>query len=199
MIFNAMGIDTAEVLAAAGTKWNFLPFRPGLVGGHCIGVDPYYLTHKATVLGYHPELILAARRINSRMGIHVAHQLLRLMASRRINVVGSRILVLGLAFKEDCADLRNTRVLDIVRELQAANAEVEVWDPVADSSQAKAMTGLTIIDEPRHGQYDAVVLAVAHSHFVGLGATGIRALGKPGAVVYDVKSVLSPDGFDARL
>lgn len=199
MIFNAMGIDTGEVLAAAGSKWNFLPFKPGLVGGHCIGVDPYYLTHKATVLGYHPELILAARRINSRMGIHVAHQVMRLMASRRIHVVGSRVLVLGLAFKEDCADLRNTRVLDIVRELQAANADVEVWDPVADSSQAAAMTGLTLISAPEPGTYDAVVLAVAHAPFVELGPGGIRALGKPGAVVYDVKSVLAADGVDARL
>lgn len=199
MIFNAMGIDTGEVLAAAGTKWNFLPFKPGLVGGHCIGVDPYYLTHKATVLGYHPELILAARRINSRMGIHVAHQVMRLMASRRIHVVGSRILVLGLAFKEDCADLRNTRVVDIVRELQAANANVEVWDPVADSGQAAAMLGLTMVSDPSPGAYDAVVLAVAHSGLVGLGIEGIRALGKPGAIVYDVKSVLPADGVDARL
>ena len=129
MIFNTMGIDTQDVLAAAGTKWNFLPFKPGLVGGHCIGVDPYYLTHKATVLGYHPELILAARRINSRMGLYVAHQVIRLMANKRIHVVGSRILVLGLTFKENCPDLRNTRVIDIVRELEAAHAQVDVYDP----------------------------------------------------------------------
>jgi UDP-N-acetyl-D-galactosamine dehydrogenase len=199
MMFNAMGIDTQDVLDAAGTKWNFLPFRPGLVGGHCIGVDPYYLTHKATVLGYHPELILAARRINSRMGIHVAHQVMRLMATRRIHVVGSRILVLGLTFKEDCGDLRNTRVVDIVGEFQAANAQVDVWDPLADAGQAESALGLAPISAPVPGSYDAVVLAVAHARIRELGPERIRAFGKPGAVVYDVKSVLPAEGFDARL
>jgi UDP-N-acetyl-D-galactosamine dehydrogenase len=196
MIFNAMGIDTGDVLAAAGTKWNFLPFRPGLVGGHCIGVDPYYLTHKATVLGYHPELILAARRINSRMGIHVAHQVMRLMARHRIHVVGSRVLVLGLAFKEDCPDLRNTRVVEIVRELQAANAGVDVHDPLADPVQARERFGIELVDEPATGTYDAVIVAVAHAAFRGLDA---RALAKPGGVVYDVKSSLPGGAADARL
>ena len=196
MIFNAMGIDTAEVLEAAGTKWNFLPFRPGLVGGHCIGVDPYYLTHKATVLGYHPELILAARRINSRMGLHVAHQVLRLMARNRIDVVGSRVLVLGLSFKEDCPDLRNTRVVDIVRELEAANATVDVHDPLADPAEARERLGVGLVDAPAQGAYDAVVLAVAHAAFRAL---DVRALAKPGGVVYDVKSALAADVADARL
>jgi len=196
MIFNAMGIDTAEVLAAAGTKWNFLPFRPGLVGGHCIGVDPYYLTHKATVLGYHPELILAARRINSRMGLHVAHQVMRLMARKRLHVVGSRVLVLGLSFKEDCPDLRNTRVVDIIGELRAANAAVDVHDPLADPVEARERLGVELLDAPEPGAYDAVVLAVAHAAFRDL---DVRALAKPGGVVYDVKSALADGAADARL
>jgi len=196
MIFNTMGIDTADVLEAAGTKWNFLPFRPGLVGGHCIGVDPYYLTHKATVLGYHPELILAARRINSRMGLHVAHQVMRLMARKRLDIVGARVLVLGLAFKEDCPDLRNTRVVDIVRELEAANAAVDVHDPLADAAEARERLGVELVEVPPPGSYDAVVLAVAHAAFRGL---DVRALAKPGGVVYDVKSMLAAGAADARL
>ncbi len=199
MIFNAMGIDTHDVLAAAATKWNFLPFTPGLVGGHCIGVDPYYLTHKATVLGYHPELILAARRINSRMGLHVAHQLLRLMAGKRINVVDSRVLVLGLTFKEDCPDLRNTRVIDIVRELQAAHAHVDVHDPWADAREAQAEFGLSLVESPGQGVYDAIVLAVPHGRFRELGPEAIRALGKPACVVYDVKAALPDHLVDGRL
>ena len=199
MIFNAMGIDTHDVLAAAGTKWNFLPFTPGLVGGHCIGVDPYYLTHKATVLGYHPELILAARRINSRMGLHVAHQVLRLMAGKRINVVDSRVLVLGLTFKEDCPDLRNTRVTDIVRELQAAHAQVDVHDPWADADETRAALGLPLVDAPGQGRYDAIVLAVPHARFRKLGAEAIRAFGKPECVVYDVKAALPEAIVDGRL
>lgn len=198
MIFEAMGIDTHDVLAAAGTKWNFLPFKPGLVGGHCIGVDPYYLTHKATVLGYHPELILAARRINSRMGLHVAHQVMRLMAQKRIHVVGSRILVLGLTFKEDCPDLRNTRVVDIVRELQAANAQVEVHDPWADVEEAKRELGIELVAKPEAGVYDAVVLAVAHARFLELPG-GVAAFGRDPSVVFDVKGVLSVGVADARL
>jgi len=198
MIFDAMGVDTHDVLAAAGTKWNFLPFKPGLVGGHCIGVDPYYLTHKATVLGYHPELILAARRINSRMGLHVAHQVMRLMAQKRIHVVGSRILVLGLTFKEDCADLRNTRVLDIVRELQAANALVDIHDPNADATEAKRELGIDLVAKPEAGAYDAVVLAVAHTRFLEL-AGGVAAFGKTPSVVFDVKGVLPAGVADARL
>jgi UDP-N-acetyl-D-galactosamine dehydrogenase len=199
MIFNMMGIDTHDVLAAAATKWNFLPFQPGLVGGHCIGVDPYYLTHKATMLGYHPELILAARRINERMGLHVAHQVMRLMARARIHVVGARILVLGLTFKEDCADLRNTRVVDIVRELQGANALVDVHDPWADADDAERLLGLRPITQPEAGSYDAIVLAVAHARFRQLDGDALRRLGKPGAVVFDVKSVLPADAYDARL
>lgn len=199
MIFNAMGIDTQSVLEAAGTKWNFLPFRPGLVGGHCIGVDPYYLTYKATVLGYHPELILAARRINSRMGLHVAHQVMRLMASARIHVVGSRILVMGLTFKENCPDLRNTRVLDIVEELRGANATVDVWDPVADPVQAEKHLGAPLVASPEAGAYDAIVLAVAHDEVRALGAEGVRALGRGNAIVFDVKSVLPVESVQGRL
>ncbi|QDH71842.1 nucleotide sugar dehydrogenase [Marilutibacter alkalisoli] len=198
MIFNMMGVDTNDVLAAAGTKWNFLPFTPGLVGGHCIGVDPYYLTHKATVLGYHPELILAARRINSRMGLHVAHQVLRLMAGKRIHVVDSRILVLGLTFKQDCPDLRNTRVVDIVRELAASHARVDVHDPLADPDEARTEFGIELLAEPQAGAYDAVILAVPHRAFLEGGIETVRRYGKPECVVYDVKSVLG-GGVDGRL
>ncbi|MCF7221076.1 nucleotide sugar dehydrogenase [Marilutibacter chinensis] len=199
MIFNMMGIDTRDVLDAAGTKWNFLPFTPGLVGGHCIGVDPYYLTHKATVLGYHPELILTARRINSRMGLHVAHQVLRLMAGKRIHVVDSKVLVLGLTFKEDCPDLRNTRVGEIVRELQASHARVDVHDPLADPDEAREELGIRLLEAPRPGEYDAVILAVPHRVFRDGGIAMARGYGKPGCVVYDVKSVLGAEGVDGRL
>ena len=199
MIFQTMGIDTADVLAAARTKWNFLPFTPGLVGGHCIGVDPYYLTHKATVLGYHPELILTARRINSRMGLHVAHQVLRLMAGKRIHVVDSRILVLGLTFKPDCADLRNTRVIDIVRELEASHARVDVHDPWADAGQARTELGVELVDTPVAGAYDAVILAVPHARLLEAGTGAIRAYGKERCVLYDVKSALPEGVADGRL
>ena len=199
MIFNAMDIDTHDVLAAAGTKWNFLPFKPGLVGGHCIGVDPYYLTHKATVLGYHPELILAARRINSRMGLYVAHQVIRLMAHKRIHVIGSRILVLGLTFKEDCPDLRNTRVVEIVRELQAAHAEVDVHDPWADADEATRKLGITPIARVGHGVYDAIVLAVAHQRFAELGSEAIRRFGREACAIFDIKNLLLRDVADGRL
>jgi UDP-N-acetyl-D-galactosamine dehydrogenase len=199
MIFNTMGIDTQDVLAAAGTKWNFLPFKPGLVGGHCIGVDPYYLTYKATVLGYHPELILAARRINSRMGLYVAHQVIRLMASKRIHVVDSRILVLGLTFKEDCTDLRNTRVADIVRELQVAHAEVDVYDPWADPDEALQKFGIRPIQQIEEGVYDAVVLAVAHQHFAQLGSAAIRKFGRAACAIFDIKHTLQRDVADGRL
>ena len=199
MIFNTMGIDTHDVLAAAGTKWNFLPFKPGLVGGHCIGVDPYYLTHKATVLGYHPELILAARRINSRMGLYVAHQVIRMMAHKRIHVIGARILVLGLTFKENCPDLRNTRVVEIVRELEAAHAQVDVHDPWADADEAAHKLGIATIAEPAAHSYDAIVLAVAHQLFVDLGEENIRRLGRENCAVFDIKSLLRADAVDARL
>lgn len=199
MIFNAMGVDTHDVLAAAGTKWNFLPFRPGLVGGHCIGVDPYYLTHKATVLGYHPELILAARRINSRMGIHVAHQVMRLMAQKRIHIVGSRILVLGLTFKENCHDLRNTRVVDIVRELQNTHAQVDVYDPWADAEEAARELGLSPIGSPEPNTYDAVVLAVSHEKFAALLSGDRIPFARPNAVFYDVKGASEAVWVDGRL
>jgi UDP-N-acetyl-D-galactosamine dehydrogenase len=200
MIFNKMGIDTLEVLNAAGSKWNFLPFRPGLVGGHCIGVDPYYLTHKASVLGYHPELMLAARRINSRMGIYVAHRVMALMARERIHVVGARVLVLGLTFKEDCPDLRNTRVADLVRELESANASVDVHDPWADADESQRELGIRPVAALVPGAYDAVVMAVGHACFREMDAGQLRALGKPGAsVFYDIKYAM-PDGVaDERI
>ncbi len=199
MIFNTMGIDTQEVLDAAATKWNFLPFKPGLVGGHCIGVDPYYLTHKATVLGYHPELILAARRINSRMGLYVAHQVIRLMANKRIHVIDSRILVLGLTFKENCPDLRNTRVVDIVRELESAHARVDVHDPWSDAEEARQRLGIQVIDQPAPHTYDAIVLAVAHQDFLDLGDAGLRRYGREHCAVFDIKSLLPAGAVDGRL
>ncbi|MBQ4855361.1 nucleotide sugar dehydrogenase [Rhodanobacter sp. B2A1Ga4] len=199
MIFNTMGVDTQDVLDAAGTKWNFLPFRPGLVGGHCIGVDPYYLTHKATILGYNAELILTARRINSRMGLHVAHRVMRLMANKRIHVVDSRILVLGLTFKENCPDLRNTRVVEIVRELETAHARVDVYDPWAAPDEAEEKLGIRPIDAPAAGSYDAIVLAVAHQAFLDLGSEGIRRFGREHCAVFDIKSLLPVAMVDGRL
>ncbi|MFO1313540.1 MAG: nucleotide sugar dehydrogenase [Burkholderiales bacterium] len=198
-IFNKLGIDTMEVLEAAGTKWNFLPFRPGLVGGHCIGVDPYYLTHKAQVVGYHPELMLVARRINDSMGDYVARQVIRAMHSRGIHVVGSRILVLGITFKENCPDLRNTRVVDIVRELQGSKATIDIYDPWADERELEREVGLKLIDQPQPNTYDAVILAVAHRQFREMGAARIRAFCRSPAVLYDVKHVLPADAVDARL
>ncbi len=199
MIFNTMGIDTQDVLDAAGTKWNFLPFKPGLVGGHCIGVDPYYLTHKATILGYNAELILTARRINSRMGLHVAHRVMRLMANKRIHVVDSRILVLGLTFKENCPDLRNTRVVEIVRELETAHARVDVYDPWADPVEAEEKLGIRPVDAPAAGSYDAIVLAVAHQAFLDLGSEGIRRFGREHCALFDIKSLLPATTVDGRL
>ncbi|MCX7034408.1 MAG: Vi polysaccharide biosynthesis UDP-N-acetylglucosamine C-6 dehydrogenase TviB [Arenimonas sp.] len=199
LIFNKLGIDTLEVLEAAGTKWNFLPFRPGLVGGHCISVDPYYLTHKAQEIGYHPEVILAGRRINDGMGAHVAAQVVRLMTRKGINPVGARVLVLGLAFKENCPDLRNTRVVDIIAELAEFQAQVDVYDPWVDAGEALHEYGITPIASPAAGQYDAVVLAVGHAEFAKLGGPGVRALGKANSVVYDVKYVLPRDAVDGRL
>jgi len=199
LIFERLGIDTHEVLEAAGTKWNFLPFRPGLVGGHCIGVDPYYLTHKAQEIGYHPEVILAGRRINDSMGLHVAQRVVKLMQQRGIQTAGARVLVLGLAFKENCPDLRNTRVIDVVRELQSYSIEVDVHDPWVAPAYAQHEYGLTPVPLPQAGAYDAIVLAVAHTQFRALGAAGLRAFGKPGAVLFDVKAVLPADAVDARL
>ena len=199
MIFGRLGVDTAEVLAAAGTKWNFLNFRPGLVGGHCIGVDPYYLTHKAQEVGYHPEVILAGRRTNDGMGAYVASQVLKLLLGRRINPVGARVLVLGLAFKENCPDLRNTKVVDVVAELADHGLAVDLHDPWVDAAEARHEYSLDLTAAPEQGAYAAVVLAVAHRQFLELGAAGIRALGKPGAVLYDVKSALPRAEVDGRL
>ncbi len=199
LIFHRLGIDTHEVLAAAGTKWNFLPFKPGLVGGHCIGVDPYYLTHKAQQIGYHPEVILSGRRINDGMGQHVAHRVVKLMTQRRMPVGGARILVLGLAFKENCPDLRNTRVVDVIAELASYDAEIHVHDPWVGADEARHEYGLDLVAQPQAGSYDAVILAVAHQQFVQLGADGIRALGKPGCIVFDVKQVLPRGAVDDRL
>lgn len=191
-IFNRIGIDTYEVLEAARTKWNFMPFSPGLVGGHCIGVDPYYLAHKAAMLGYNPELILAARRINDEMGPYVASQVMKRMATQRLNIVGARILVLGLSFKENCPDVRNTKVVDVIHELQQANAEIEVFDPWVDKAEAAHEYGIELVDRPATGAYDAVVLAVAHREFVGSDAKfQIDDLIREGGVVFDVKGVLA--------
>ena len=199
LIFNKMGIDTEAVLQAAGTKWNFLPFRPGLVGGHCIGVDPYYLTHKAESIGYHPEIILAGRRLNDSMGEYVVSQLVKAMAKRRIHVDRARVLVLGFAFKENCPDLRNTKVVDIVRELEQYNVQVDVFDPWINPEEADHEYGINPVTTPISGAYDAVIIAVAHTQFQELGVDGIRAFGKPNHVLYDLKYVLSADQSDLRL
>jgi UDP-N-acetyl-D-galactosamine dehydrogenase len=199
IIFNRMGIDTEEVLLAAGTKWNFLPFRPGLVGGHCIGVDPYYLTHKAMAIGYHPEIILAGRRLNDGMGAYVASQLVKAMIKRRIHVDGARILIMGLTFKENCPDLRNTRVVDIVRELADYRVSVDIYDPWADNAEADHEYGLSLIDAPAPGSYDGIIVAVAHHQFREMGAKAIRALGKSEHVLYDLKYVLPAADVDLRL
>ena len=198
ILFNKLGIDTLEVLEAAGTKWNFLPFRPGLVGGHCISVDPYYLTHKAQEVGHHPDVILAGRRTNDGMGAYVAGEVIRLMVRNGINPVRARILILGLAFKENCPDLRNTRVVDIIGALQDFNVQVDVCDPWVDADEARHEYGLSLC-EPGEGEYDAMVVAVGHDQFRKLGGAGIRAYGKLGAVVYDVKYVLPRNAVDGRL
>ena len=200
LIFHRLGIDTLEVLEAAGSKWNFLPFRPGLVGGHCIGVDPYYLTHKAQEIGYHPEVILAGRRINDSMAGYVADEVIKLMTRRKMQVVDSKILVLGLTFKEGCPDLRNTKVIDIVRELISYHAKVDIYDPWIDVAEAEHEYRVTpLTDKPEPGTYDAIILAVAHPEFLEMGAAGIHAFGKPGHVLYDVKSLLGKAEADGRL
>jgi len=199
LICHRLNLDTAEVLAAAGTKWNFLPFRPGLVGGHCIGVDPYYLTHKAQEVGYHPEVILSGRRINDGMAAHVAQRVVKLLARRRIHIAGAKVLVLGLAFKENCPDLRNTRVADMIAELAGYDAEVHVHDPYADADDARREYGIELLPRLGDEKYDAVILAVAHAPFLALGADGVRALVKPGGVVFDVKQVLPREAVDDRL
>ncbi len=199
LIFNKMGIDTEAVLKAAGSKWNFLPFRPGLVGGHCIGVDPYYLTHKAQAIGYHPEIILAGRRLNDSMGTYVVAQLVKAMTKKRIQVEGAKVLVMGLTFKENCPDLRNTRVVDIVDELKDYNCDVDVYDPWVSIEEAQHEYGITPIAKVNTGGYDAIILAVAHHQFKNMGAAAIRALGKATAVIYDLKYVLSAQESDLRL
>ncbi|WP_322522337.1 Vi polysaccharide biosynthesis UDP-N-acetylglucosamine C-6 dehydrogenase TviB [Guyparkeria halophila] len=199
MLFNKMGVDTQAVLEAAATKWNFLPFKPGLVGGHCIGVDPYYLTQKAQEIGYHPEMILAGRRTNDGMGEYVAAQIVQLMTRRRVQVVDSKVLILGLTFKENCPDLRNTRVVDVINELRDYNVNVEVHDPWADPAQACDEYGISLVEQPAQGHYDAVVIAVSHNQFVQLGAQGIRSLARDGGLVYDIKHVLGRDEVDGRL
>ena len=200
LIFNKLGIDTLEVLQAAGTKWNFLPFRPGLVGGHCIGVDPYYLTHKAQEVGYHPEVILAGRRINDKMGEHVADETVKLMLKKGLPVLGSKVLVLGLTFKENCPDVRNTKVVDIVKGLLAYNTLVDVYDPWVDLEEAKAEYGLNcLVSVPEKNLYSAVVLAVGHDQFKTMGHEGVKAFGVQGAVIFDVKGLLDKVEVDGRL
>ena len=199
MIFDLVGIDTEEVLEAAGTKWNFLPFRPGLVGGHCIGVDPYYLTYKAQQLGYHPHMILAGRRINDGMAAYVVSQIIKRMLAKKIQPADSRALVLGLTFKENCPDIRNTKVVDIVSELESYGSNVDVWDPWVDAAEAKAEYNIDLVSDPEQGAYDVVVIAVAHDQFRKLGEAGIRGFGKNPSVVYDIKYVLPADSVDGRL
>jgi UDP-N-acetyl-D-galactosamine dehydrogenase len=199
LLFHRLGIDTGDVLEAAGTKWNFLRFKPGLVGGHCIGVDPYYLTHKAQHVGHHPEVILAGRRINDGMGAHVAQRTIKLMAGRGQAIAGARVLVLGLAFKQDCPDLRNTRVVDIVQELRQYNVSVDVHDPWVSAAEARHEYGLELVQTPAPGHYDAVILAVAHRQFIALGGAGIRAFARPQAALFDVQRVLPREHVDDRL
>ncbi len=199
VIFNKLGIDTMEVLEAAGTKWNFLPFRPGLVGGHCISVDPYYLTYKAQEIGYNPEIILAGRRINDSMGAYIAERVVKALTKKRIHVVGARILVMGLAFKENCPDLRNTRVIDVIKEFESYHANVEVYDPWVSPDEALNEYGIELIKEPRPDRYDATIIAVGHNQFKALGAEGIRQLGKPGSILFDVKHILPKNQVDERL
>ena len=201
LIFNKMGIDTESVLLAAGSKWNFLPFRPGLVGGHCIGVDPYYLTHKAQQIGYHPEIILAGRRLNDSMGAYVVSQLVKAMMRHQIQVDGARILVMGLTFKENCPDLRNTRVVDIVTELKEYNCQVDVYDPWISAAEAEHEYSITPINALPSGEgcYDGIIMAVAHHQFKEMGAKALRALGKKAHVLYDLKYILPADASDIRL
>lgn len=199
LIFNKLGIDTEAVLQAAGTKWNFLPFRPGLVGGHCIGVDPYYLTHKAQAIGYHPEIILAGRRLNDSMGAYVVTQLVKAMTKRRIHVQGARVLVMGLTFKENCPDLRNTRVVDIVKELAEYDVQADVFDPWVSVEEAQHEYGITPMNHPEEGAYDAIIIAVAHDQFKTMGAPALHAFGKAQHVLFDLKYVLPVEASDLRL
>ena len=199
IIFSKLGIDTLEVLEAAGTKWNFLPFRPGLVGGHCIGVDPYYLTHKAQSVGYHPEMILAGRRLNDGMGQYVVSQLVKSMLKKRIQVEGSNVLIMGLTFKENCPDIRNTKIVDIISELKEYNINVDITDPWCSAEEVEHEYGLSLIEKPAQDNYDAVIIGVAHSQFKELGAENIRKLGKKNHVLYDLKYILPKNSADMRL
>lgn len=199
LIFNKLQIDTLEVLEAAGSKWNFLPFRPGLVGGHCISVDPYYLTHKAQQIGYHPEVILSGRRINDGMGYYIADTVIKLMTQKRINVVDANILVMGLTFKENCPDLRNTRVIDIIEQLESYHSNVDVFDPWADPDEAKGIYNINLVKEPTSQAYDAILLCVGHNQFRKMGADSIRGLGKDPHILYDVKHILEKENVDGRL
>ncbi len=199
IIFNKMGIETADVLETAGTKWNFLPFRPGLVGGHCIGVDPYYLTHKAESIGYHPEIILSGRRLNDGMGAYVANQLIKAMIRKKIQVNGAKVLIMGLTFKENCPDLRNTRVIDVISELVEFGVHVDVYDPWANHAEAISEHNVALLEKPNTASYDGIVLAVAHSEFKDMGAMEIRKLGKGRHVFYDIKSIFQPNESDLRL
>ncbi|MFH4296875.1 Vi polysaccharide biosynthesis UDP-N-acetylglucosamine C-6 dehydrogenase TviB [Acinetobacter baumannii] len=199
LIFNKMGIDTEDVLKAAGTKWNFLNFRPGLVGGHCIGVDPYYLTHKAESIGLHPEIILAARRLNDRMGEYVATQLIKEMVKQRIQVVGARILILGLSFKENCPDIRNTKIVDMVKALKEYDLDLDIYDPWVDSAEVEGEYGLAPVTELKQGHYDAIVIAVAHDQFKAMSSQELIALGKEKHVLYDLKYILDKTESDLRL
>jgi UDP-N-acetyl-D-glucosamine/UDP-N-acetyl-D-galactosamine dehydrogenase len=199
LIFNRLGIDTEEVLNAAGSKWNFLPFRPGLVGGHCIGVDPYYLTHKAQEIGYHPEMILAGRRLNDNMAIYVAGEIAKLMNRKRIHVNGARVLVLGITFKENCPDIRNSKVVDVVRELQHFGAQVDVYDPWAGVAECQHEYGFKPVRRLAPKNYDVAVMAVAHGAFRELGAAAVRRLCKKNHVVYDIKHVFAAADVDGRL
>lgn len=199
LIFNKLNIDTEEVLKAAGTKWNFLPFRPGLVGGHCIGVDPYYLTHKAEEVGFHPEIILAGRRLNDGMGSYVADQIINLMTKKRIHVVDANVLIMGLTFKENCPDLRNTRVVELIEKFQSLNCNVDVYDPWVDKKEAKKKYDICPINKPEDGKYDAIILAVAHNEFKEIGIEQLRKLGRDKHVIYDIKYIYKVFEVDGRL
>ncbi len=199
LIFNRLGVSTREVLEAAATKWNFLPFFPGLVGGHCIGVDPYYLTHKAQEVGYHPAMILAGRRLNDEMGKYVADRVIKLMLQRKIEVSGAKILIMGLSFKENCPDLRNTKVIDIIEEFKDYGLEVEVYDPWVDSGDARLEYGIEIIPFPPEHEYDGVVLAVGHREFVNMPIAQIRSFMKEQAILFDVKNILPSEEIDGSL
>ena len=199
MLFTKMGLDTTSVLEAAGTKWNFLPFKPGLVGGHCIGVDPYYLTHKAQQIGFHPQMILSGRRTNDGMGYFVAGEMIKLMAAKGCYRPGAKVLVLGLTFKENCPDLRNTRVIDVISALKAYNLDVDIHDPWANPAEAKEEYGLDLTQDPPKESYDAAMLCVAHKEFNTGGHPGIKYWLKPENVIYDLKSALPPELPDARL